>query len=72
MHPSQKEEELVLKRSGLDLVIELKVDEEECLRRAKGRKIDPQTEIVYHMQDNPPPTDVKGLLERLKDIDNME
>lgn len=41
VHPSEKEEELVLNKSGLDLVIELKADDNECKRRAKGRKIDP-------------------------------
>jgi len=29
------------------------------------RKLDPITNICYHIEDNPPPKDVKGLIERL-------
>lgn len=30
--------------------------------------MDPQTQIIYHQIFNPPPTDVKGLTDRLVDI----
>lgn len=51
--------------SGLDGVIILETSHEECKRRARGRKIDPQTQVVYHMDTNPP-EDAK-VLERLQE-----
>ena len=39
--------------SGLDGVVVLDTPIVECLRRAENRKLDPQTNIVYHMEDNP-------------------
>ena len=39
--------------------------EEECLRRAANRKIDPATNIVYHMEDNPP--EDQKTLDKLQD-----
>ena len=38
------------------------------MKQALGRRIDPETGAVYHMELNPPPTDNPGLLERLGDI----
>lgn len=51
--------------SGLDFILSLSISPEEMSRRIKGRRQDPQTSIIYHIEDNPPPTDVKGLNERL-------
>lgn len=48
----------------------LEVENEECVRRAVGRRIDPTTETIYHLEDNPPPTDVKGLIDRLQEIND--
>ena len=59
-----------LQESGIDVSFWLNVSDEERYRRAEGRRIDPQTEIIYHLEDNPPPTDVKGLIDRLKIIDD--
>lgn len=44
----------------------MEVSEEEVLRRSNNRKVDPQTNTVYHMEDNPPEEgkDTK-LIERL-------
>ena len=53
-------------KSGLDGIVILKTPFAECQRRAQNRKIDPQTQIVYHMQDTPPPDDSK-LQDRLED-----
>ena len=39
--------------------------EAECTRRANNRKIDPTTQIVYHMETNPP--EDNKILERLTD-----
>ena len=55
--------EVSAETSGFDGVIILDTPENECKRRSEGRKIDPQTQIVYHMQTNPP-EDAK-VLERL-------
>lgn len=52
-------------KSGLDLVICLNTPIEERLRRKEQRKVDPQTETIYNLEETPPPTDVKGLVERL-------
>ena len=49
--------------SGLDFILNLSITTEEMTRRIKGRKQDPQTKIIYHVEDNPPPSDVKGLIE---------
>ena len=53
-------------QSGLDGVIVLQTPYAECERRSKNRKIDPQTNIIYHLEDNPPPDDNK-IKERLQD-----
>ena len=44
------------------------VSEQETLRRVNNRKIDPNTNIIYHMEDNPPPEKDKKLNERLVDV----
>ena len=60
-------------KSGFDIVLEVKVDEvDEIKRRLKGRKIDPVTKTIYHDEYNPIPTDVKGLNERLQDVTNVD
>ena len=51
--------------SVFDAVFLLKTDREEVLRRANNRKMDPTTNIVYHMEDGPP-EDAK-IVERLVD-----
>lgn len=51
-----------------DNYIWLEVNEEETLRRVNNRKIDPNTGIVYHMEDNPPPENDKKLNERLIEV----
>ena len=52
--------------SGIDGVLILETPQEECNRRATGRKIDPVSQIVYHMETNAP-EDAK-ILERLQDF----
>lgn len=54
--------------SLFDKYIWIEVDEEETLRRVKNRKKDPNTGIVYHMEDNPPPENDKKLNERLVEV----
>lgn len=60
--PSQNR---TLAQGAFDLVFFSDVADDEALRRAKNRKLDPITGIVYHMQDNPPPVEDKKLNERL-------
>ena len=49
--------------SGLDGVLILETPQDECSRRATGRKIDPTTQQVYHMETGAP--DDSKVLERL-------
>ena len=51
--------------SGFDGVIILDAPDEECKRRATGRKVDPQTGTVYHMETEAP--DDSKILDRLQD-----
>ncbi len=53
--PKDQPPKLLLK-SGLDAIFWFDVSREECMRRALGRKIDPETDKVYHIEDVPPPT----------------
>jgi adenylate kinase len=48
------------------------VPREECLRRAKGRKIDPTTGNIYHVEDNPPPEGDIKLRDRLQEYNDTE
>jgi len=42
--------------------LHIKVDDSECARRLTGRRIDPQSNTIYHIQDAPPPADVADSL----------
>jgi len=52
-------------------VIVLEVSEEELIKRACGRRIDPQTNISYHIHFNPPPNEeiAKRLIQRSDDTE---
>ena len=57
------------KSSGFfDNYIWLEVNETETIRRVNNRKLDPNTGIIYHLEDNPPPEKDKKLNERLVDV----
>jgi adenylate kinase family enzyme len=51
--------------SGIDIIIRLEINDELALRRALGRRIDPQTGNIYHLEYNPPPVDQQLINERL-------
>lgn len=53
--------------SLFDGIFVMEASKEECVRRAEGRKIDPQSGTVYHPEDAPPPEGDAKLLERLQD-----
>ena len=55
-------------RNGMDLVIHVKTDKIECLRRALGRRIDHGTKVNYHLDNAIPPTDNAPLIERLMNL----
>lgn len=55
-------------KSLFDSFCIFEVEEEECLRRLRNRKLDPNTKMIYHMEDNPPPENDKKLNERLIEL----
>ena len=57
---------------GIDCAIKLDISQEESLKRALGRRIDPKTGNIYHLQDNPPPVNDNNLLERLVPVNDPE
>lgn len=65
---TERKVDLSLKEGPLDLVLLLEVPKEQLDARNQGRKLDPTTNQIYHMTLNPPPTDVKGLVERLVEV----
>jgi hypothetical protein len=76
VQPSPKDKPpKTLIKSGLDAVIWFDLTREECMRRALGRRIDPEDEKIYHIEDIPPPTNQAPLCERLlpmEDDNNAE
>ena len=76
VQPTAKEQPpKVLIKSGLDGVIWFDLSRDECMRRALGRRFDPEEQKMYHVEDIPPPTDLAPLCERLvpmNDDDNSE
>jgi len=58
-------------KSAFDLIFNIGIDDQECIRRAVGRRIDPTNGNIYHIEDNPPPNDNK-VLERLKPVEEEQ
>ena len=50
--------------AGLDLVLRVDVSDDTARKRALGRRLDPQSGTLYHLEYDPPP-DEPGLHERL-------
>jgi adenylate kinase len=42
----------------IDAVVYIDVDDDSIVRRMSGRRTDPETGTVYHVEHNPPPADV--------------
>ena len=57
--------ELQAQPSLFDAMFILDADKEECLRRGRGRKVDPTNGTIYHLEDAPPPEGDAKLSERL-------
>jgi hypothetical protein len=76
VQPSAKEQPpKKLRKSGLDAVLWFDLSREECMRRALGRRFDPEEDKVYHIEDVPPPINKAPLCERLipmEDDNNAE
>jgi len=51
----------------LDVVLFIEVPDELIVGRITGRRSDPETGTIYHMQFNPPPADVAGRVVQRKD-----
>ena len=57
--------ENTLTQAGVDVVLNLQLTQNELERRFNGIRYDPMTNTVYHMDDEPPNTSDKKLMERL-------
>lgn len=68
-HPKEAPPVTLLK-SGIDSVFWLQTKQEECLRRAFGRRFDHLQNNEYHIDDNPPATTSAPLCERLAEVDD--
>ena len=56
----------------IDAVVYLEVDDEAIVARMSGRRTDPETGIVYHVEHNPPPPEVAGrVVQRPDDQPNV-
>jgi hypothetical protein len=56
---------------GYDLHIRLQVNNDEIVRRAVGRRLDPTTNLMYHLEDSPPCTKNQIIYERLVPVDDL-
>lgn len=54
----------------MDAAFSLQITKSECLRRALGRRVDPRTNEIYHLDDNPPPFDQSPLMEHLVTVND--
>ena len=52
---------------ALDAVVLIEVPDQLIIDRVTGRRSDPETGAIYHLQFNPPPADVAGRLVHRKD-----
>jgi len=52
---------------GLDVVLVLEVDDDLIVNRIVGRRSDPQTGTIYHLEFNPPPAEIADRLVHRKD-----
>lgn len=51
----------------IDAVVQLEVDDDALVRRMGGRRTDPETGVVYHLEHNPPPAEVAGRVVQRED-----
>jgi len=67
--PQAKALDAALTEAGisLDHVVVIEVPDELIVDRITGRRMDPETGAIYHMEFNPPPDDVAGRVVQRKD-----
>jgi adenylate kinase len=54
----------------IDAVVYLEVDDDDIVRRMGGRRTDPETGLVYHVEHNPPPVEIAArCVIRLDDVE---
>lgn len=58
------------RQGALDMIFCLEVPSKECIRRAIGRRIDPNTGNIYHLEDNPPNPNDHKLFDRLQPLED--
>jgi adenylate kinase len=51
----------------IDAVAYLDVDDDAIVRRMSGRRTDPESGVVYHVEHNPPPAEVAGRVVQRED-----
>jgi adenylate kinase len=54
----------------IDAVVYLDVDDDAIVRRMSGRRTDPETGQVYHVEHNPPPAEVARCVIRPDDVED--
>jgi hypothetical protein len=69
---SEKDGEPKIYKASLDAYLFIDVPSNEAIRRSQNRKIDPQTGMIYHMEDNPPPENDAKLRDRLQEYMDPE
>jgi adenylate kinase len=52
---------------GIGAVVYIDVDDDSIVRRMSGRRTDPETGTVYHVEHNPPPAEVSGRVVQRED-----
>jgi len=51
----------------LDAVLLIEVPDDLIVERITGRRMDPETKVIYHLKFNPPPAEIADRLEHRKD-----
>jgi adenylate kinase len=59
--------EALAKVEGVSAVISIEVPDEAIVERIVGRRMDPETGMIYHIRFNPPPTEVSSRVVQRKD-----
>jgi len=69
--PPEEPPPFVLSPGGYDLHFRLEVAFDEVCRRAVGRRLDPSSNLSYHLEDHPPCAKNQVVYERLVPIDDL-
>jgi adenylate kinase len=59
--------EALAKVEGVSAVISIEVPDEAIVERIVGRRMDPETGMIYHIRFNPPPSEVSSRVVQRKD-----